>query len=323
MKNTLSGIMMIQILLAASGCVPVSHVQMLTVPGVQAPEPPSPVMALQGLAETLAEQLAVNVATNSNLAIAVSVSSSAGAGGGNIKDAVAEKLKSAMFRTGKFTVIEDPQMDAVLAQYRVQDELRALLNGGKAPEIGALAKVQGVVLCSLIDMGSEWAVQCRLIPLKTGTWVGTAEGRLSKTSVEPAKVPARKPSYLGTMYYGDDGLEMIVTAVTRSKANNTLRIRYAFYNGGDRNACVELVNPQQQAYIADAAGNTFPFLGSEGFVGQELSIRPGSRVECTLIFRMPVDVVAFAKIFVEWDMGGRWGGNRRNFVLNVPSSALQ
>jgi hypothetical protein len=299
---------------------------MLQMPSTyEPPKQPSPVLALQELSDILVQQLVANVDSTSRLAIAVSLQSPPGTGNDNLRVVMTEKLKAALFRTGKFTIIEDPQMDEVLSQFRVQDELKSVLSGGKSPEIPALAKVQGVVLCSFIDLGPEWAVQARLIPLRTGTWAATAEGNLPKMSVtgETPRTQTRKPSYLGTLYLGDDGLELSVTSVSRTVASDTIKVKYALFNGGNRDANARLIEPEQRAYIADAAGNTFPFMGAEGLVQQELRVRPGSRAECALVFRVPTEIVAGVRIFVEWDLSGRSWGAQRQFVLNIPASALQ
>jgi hypothetical protein len=291
----------------------------------ESPKQPSPVLALQDLSDKLVQQLVANVDSTSRLAIAVSLQSPPGTGNDNLRVVMTEKLKAALFRTGKFTIIEDPQMDEVLSQLRVQDELRHVLNGGKSPQIPVLAKVQGVVLCSFIDLGPEWAVQSRLIPLSTGAWTATAEGNLPKVSVtgQAPRSQTRKPSYLGTIYLGDDGLEFSVTSVSRTAANNTVKVKYTLFNGGNRDASARLVEPEKRAYIADATGNTFPFMGGEGLVQQELRARPGSRAECALVFRVPGEIVAGVRIFVEWDLSGHSWGSQRQFVLNIPASALQ
>lgn len=312
------------ILFTIAGCVPISQVQMLSVPAAPV-ERLSPVAVMQELADSLAEQLSAGGASQSNITVSVAVSVSGERDAGGVKEAMAGKLKSALFRTGRFTVIEDPQMEAVLSQYRIQDDLRAVLNNGKAPDIGTLAKAQGVVVCSLIDVGTEWAVQCRLIPLGTGAWSGAAEGRLEKSVVSaPAgRSSARQPGYLGVVYLGDNGLEVSVLAVSRSRKDNTIRLQYGFRNYGMDERCVDLIDPQQQAYIADPAGNIFPLLGAEGLNRQEVCIRPGGRAECTLIFRAPSDSTVFADFYVTWNLGGGWRGDCRNFRFRVPGSALQ
>ena len=308
------------------GCAINSTTPMLQMPAEnQRADPPSPVLAVQELADDLVQQLVVNLSTNDRLAIAVIMSAPAGMGKDNLQIVIAERLKAALFKSGRFSVLEDPEMEAVLTQYAIQDKLRFVLNEGRSPEIGSLAKVQGVVLCSFVDMGSEWAIQCRLIPLRTGTWAATAAGRLPKASVssDSVRAPARRPSYLGTIYLGEDGLELRVSEVSKPSGSNAIRVKYTLYNGGNREASARLVDPEERAYVVDAAGNTFPFMGSEGFSQQEVRLRPGSRSECSLVFRVPADVVAYARVYVEWDLSGRSWGGQKNFFHDIPASALQ
>lgn len=312
--------------LVVSGCATSSSVPMLQMPADnQHSDQSSPVLAVQELADELVEQLVVNLTTNDRLAIAVSMTAPSGAGNDNLRVVATERLKASLFKSGRFTIVEDPEMDAVLSQFAIQDKLRNVVNEGRSPEIGVLAKVQGVILCSFVDMGSEWAVQCRLIPLRTGTWAATAAGRLPKGAISPdaVRTSPKRPNYLGTLYLGEDGLELSVTGVSRPSGSNSVRVKYTLYNGGNREASARIVDPEDRAYMVDAAGNTFPFMGSEGFNQQEVRMRPGSRAECSLVFRVPSDVVAGVRVYVEWDLSGRSWGGRRNFVLNLPASALR
>lgn len=159
-----------------AGCV---QPQMLVVPG---PDPaPSPSQAVGLACDSIVSQLCRYLPTNVEYRLAVKAFDDADGTAKTVQRALMEHLKGDLSVSGHFTVVEDPRMDAIISEAATQETLKGVIDTNTLVDFEhKLIGVDAVLVGNIIDYGSEWGIECRLIPIERGNVVGHASSKISK-----------------------------------------------------------------------------------------------------------------------------------------------
>lgn len=310
------------LLVSLSGCV---QPLVLYVPPPD--RAPSPSAVIRRACDNIVEQLSGYVPTNIEYRLVVRSLDGATGLASAIPLAVTEELKGCLSDSGRFLVVEDTKMDAVLAEAATQEEFKGLIDPDTLVDLEhKLVGVDALIVGSIVDCGSEWDITCRLIPMSMGTVEAHASSRVSKHNFGISSIDymasVHKPAYLGIIYHGEDGLDISITSVTKLPQDNTVCVEYALYNSGRKKAWVRLVQPEKRTYMIDAAGRTYPLILVGDLAQHEIDILPQTYVTCGLKFHGPSDFVEWMRIITQMDVSGRRFGHNDPIVLYIPGSAL-
>lgn len=288
---------------------------------------PSPSTVIGRACDNIVVQLSRCVPTNLEYRLVVRSMDGATGLAPAIPIAVTEELKGRLSDSGRFLVVEDTKMDAVLAEAATQEKLKGLIDTNTLVDLEhKLVGVDALIVGSIVDCGPEWDITCRLIPMSMGTVEAHASSRVSKhnfgVSSTEYMASIHKPAYLGIIYHGEDGLDISVTSVTKLPHDNTVCVEYALYNSGRKKARVRLVQPEKRTYMIDAAGRNYPLILVGDLAQHEIFIPPQTCVTCGLKFYGPSDMVEWIRIITPMDISGRRLGRNEPIVLYIPGSAL-
>jgi TolB-like protein len=144
---------------------------------------------IQNASKSLAKQLASNLTTDQKLRVGILPLDEKSGSTIEIADALQESLKTRLFLTKRFDVIEDDDMKKVLQELKVQEQGEGILKQETiqhvGEQLGADAIVVGKITVTehdtMFNFYNDYLIDYRLVPIKSGV-VGSAGETMISTS---------------------------------------------------------------------------------------------------------------------------------------------
>lgn len=164
---------------------------------------------IQDASESLASQLAVNLATDQKLRVGIlPFRSGTNSVAIRLAQALQESLKNRLFLTKRFDVVEDDDMRKVLRELKIQEQGEGILRSDTIHHMGRLLGADAILVGTINDVdNSDYMINCRLIPIKSGVVESVGEAKIriidTKLPVAPRLIfgPANQPQPAYHGYY--------------------------------------------------------------------------------------------------------------------------
>ena len=152
-------------------------------PGPTQTPPISPARMIESASQTLANQLVSNLPADKKLRIGIVPFSDKSGQAGTLAQALQESLRNQLFLTKRFDVVEDTDMQKVLRELRIQEQGQGVLSQETIQRMGELLAAEAIVVGTITDLISDYGVNCRLVPIKSGVIASVATATVPKTAL--------------------------------------------------------------------------------------------------------------------------------------------
>jgi hypothetical protein len=213
-----------------------------------------------------------------------------------------------VFDSGPYYFVADNDMQRALREVLLEDKLRHV---DKALDPSVLSRLNKMLSADLVidsritDAVTDLGFTAEMIDIATGLLVAISQTTLPKTVLTGSTGASGRPTGAGrTLHYGADWLHTQFESISLD-GNRATKAVFVFTNRGKEEVRLVLADPERRAYLVDAAGTPFLYMGADGLDRNgSTTVRPDARQVVSLYFAPPITAKGVLTLRTSWQARG-------------------